>query len=58
MQIKRNEVEVQEKEFEKLYRIFKIYIDECLNWNEDQTEIMEAKNLYNKICNLLEKVEV
>lgn len=49
---------MQEKEFEKLYRIFKAYIDECLNWNEDQTEIMEAKNLYNKICNLLEKVEV
>lgn len=49
---------MQEKEFEKLYSIFKFYIDELLNWNEDQTEIMEAKNLYNKICNLLEKVEV
>lgn len=49
---------MEKKEQEQLTLIFSGYIENCLNQSEDQEEIEEVEELFQKVCNLLDIYDV
>lgn len=49
---------MQEEDHKLLIQIFADYIENCLDRSEDTLQIKQTKQLYEKVCNLLDKVVV